>query len=129
LGHYQWFACQPLQEVYTEGKWGVAMTMWKWVNSYCVLGIVLIAGLTMAITLGNKEGVMAFPADGAMPDVEALKAENDRLIAKMHEAEDKGERMQDLSRELQLALVDMPWQVSIGGFGVLFGVFWFLIRR
>ena len=93
----------------------------------CVLGIVLTAGLTMAITMGSRE--MAFPADGAMPDIEALKAENARLIAKMHEAEDKGERMQDLSRELQIALVDMPWQVSIGGFGVLFGVYWFLIRK
>ena len=98
------------------------MTIWKWMSRNCVLGIVLTAGLTM----GSRE--MAFPADGAMPDIEALKAENDRLIAKMHETEDKGERMQDLSRELQLALVDMPWQVGIGGFGVLFGVYWFFIR-
>ena len=95
------------------------MTMWKRVNSYCVLGIVLTAGLTMAIALGGKEGVMAFPADGAMPDLEAIQAENARLI----------EKMQDLSRELQTAMIYMPWQVGIGGIGVIFGVFWFLIRR
>ena len=105
------------------------MTMWKRVNSYCVLGIVLTAGLTLAIALGGKEGVMAFPADGAMPDLEAIQAENARLIEKMHDAEDKGEKMQDLSRELQTAMIYMPWQVGIGGIGVIFGVFWFLIRR
>ena len=105
------------------------MTMWNRVNSYCVLGIVLTAGLTMAIALGGKQGVMAFPTDGAMPDLEAIQAENARLIEKMHEAEDKGEKMQDLSRELQTAMIYMPWQVGIGGIGVIFGVFWFLIRR
>ena len=72
---------------------------------------------------------MAFRADGAMPDVEAIQAENDRLIAKMHEAEDKGEKMQDLSNELQTAMMHMPWQVGIGGIGVLFAAYWFLIRR
>ena len=105
------------------------MTMWNRVNSYCVLGIVLTAGLTMAIALGGKEGVMAFPTDGAMPDLEAIQAENARLIEKMHEAEDKGEKMQDLNIELQTAMIYMLWQVGIGGIGVIFGVFWFLIRR
>lgn len=104
------------------------MTRWNWMSRNYVLGIVLTAGLTMAITMGSRETDIAFSADGAMPDIEALKAENARLIAKMHEAEDKGERMQDLSRELQIALGDMPWQVGIGGFGVLFAVYWFFIR-
>lgn len=104
------------------------MTRWTWMRRNYVLGIVLTAGLTMAITMGSRETDIAFSAGGAMPDVEAVQAENARLIAKMHEAEDKGERMQDLSRELQIALGDMPWQVGIGGFGVLFGVYWFLIR-
>ena len=98
-------------------------------SSYCALGIVLTAGLTMAITLGSKEAVMAFLVDGAMPDVEAIQAENDRLIAKMHEAEDKGEKMQDLSKELQTEMMHMPWQVGIGGIGVIFAVYWFLIRK
>ena len=83
----------------------------------------------MAITLGSKVAVMAFPADGAMPDVEAIQAENDRLIAKMHEAEDKGEKMQDLSKQLQTEMMHMPWQVGIGGFGVIFAVYWFVIRK
>ena len=103
--------------------------MWKWVSSYYVLGIVLTAGLTMAITLGSKEAVMAFLVDGAMPDIEAIKAENDRLIEKMHEAEDKGEKMQDLSNELQAEIAQMPWQVGIGGFGVIFAMYWFFIRK
>ena len=105
------------------------MTMWKWMSSYCVLGIVLTAGLTLAITIGSRETVVAFPADGAMPDVKALQAENDRLIAKMHEDEDKGERMQELSNTLQAEMMDMPWQFGIAGFGVLFSVYWFFIRR
>jgi hypothetical protein len=105
------------------------MSMWKWVSSYYVLGIVLTAGLTMAITLGSKEAVMAFLVDGAMPDIEAIKAENDRLIEKMHEAEDKGEKMQDLSNELQAEIAQMPWQVGIGGFGVIFAMYWFFIRK
>lgn len=103
--------------------------MWKWVSRYHVLGIVLTAGLTMAITLGSKEAVMAFLVDGAMPDIEAIKAENDRLIEKMHEAEDKGEKMQDLSKELQTEMTYLPWQVGIGGIGIIFAVYWFLIRK
>jgi hypothetical protein len=83
----------------------------------------------MAITLGSKEAVMAFLVDGAMPDIEAIKAENDRLIEKMHEAEDKGETMQDLSKELQTEMSYMPWQVGIGGIGIIFAVYWFLIRK
>jgi hypothetical protein len=82
----------------------------------------------MAITMGSRETIMAFPAGGAMPDVEAIQAENDRLIAKMHEDEDKGEGMQDLSNKLQTEMMDMPWQFGIGGFGVIFAVYWFLIR-
>ena len=72
---------------------------------------------------------MAFLVDGAMPDIEAIKAENDRLIEKMHEAEDKGEKMQDLSNELQAEIAQMPWQVGIGGFGVIFAMYWFFIRK
>ncbi len=105
------------------------MSMWGWVSRYYVLGIVLTAGLTMAITLGSKEAVMAFLVDGAMPDIEAIKAENDRLIEKMHEADDKGEKLQDLSKELQAEMTYMPWQVGIGGIGIIFAVYWFLIRK
>jgi hypothetical protein len=79
--------------------------------------------------MGSWETVMAFRADGAMPDVEAIQAENDRLIAKMHEAENKGKSMQDLSNELLAEIALMPWQVGIGGFGVIFAMYWFFIRR
>ena len=106
-----------------------AMIMWKWISRSCVLGVVLTAGLTVASTMGSGETVMAFRADGAMPDVEAIQAENDRLIAKMHEAENKGKSMQDLSNELLAEIAQMPWQVGIGGFGVIFAMYWFFIRR
>ena len=104
------------------------MIVWKWMGRSCVLGVVLTAGLTVASTMGSGETVMAFRADGAMPDVEAIQAENDRLIAKMHEAENKGKNMQDLSNELQAEIAQMPWQVGIGGFGVIFAMYWFFIR-
>ena len=108
---------------------GGAMTIWKWMGRHCVLGIVLTAGLTLASTMGSRETVMASGADGAMPDIEAIQAENDRLTAKMHEAENKGKSMQDLSNELQAEIAQMPWQVGIGGFGVIFAMYWFFIRR
>ena len=107
---------------------GGAMIIWKWMSRSCVLGVVLTAGLTVVSTMGSGETVMAFRADGAMPDFEAIQAENDRLIAKMHEAENKEKTMQDLSNELQTEMAQMPWQVGIGGFGVIFAVYWFFIR-
>lgn len=108
---------------------GGAMIMWKWMRRSCVLEVVLTTGLTVASMMGGGETVMAFRADGAMPDVEAIQAENDRLIAKMHEAENKGKTMQDLNNELQAEIAQMPWQVGIGGFGVIFAMYWFFIRR
>jgi hypothetical protein len=116
-------------KIRTREKKGGAMIVWKWMGRSCVLGVVLTAGLTVASTMGSGETVMAFRADGAMPDVEAIQAENDRLIAKMHEAENKGKNMQDLSNELQAEIAQMPWQVGIGGFGVIFAMYWFFIRR
>jgi len=72
---------------------------------------------------------MAFFDDDAMPDIATIQAENERLVAAMHEAENKKEGIQDLSQQLQTEMQMFPIKFGIGGAAVIFAIYWFLIRR
>ena len=71
--------------------------------------------------LGQEQGVM--------PDIEAIQAENKRVIAESYVAEQKGSGIVALRQEMQSEIEMMPVKIGIGGIIVVALIYWFLIKR
>lgn len=64
-----------------------------------------------------------------MPDIDTIQAENERILAAAHAAEQKGSDMMALRTDMQAAVETLPIKIGIGGIAVIVAVYWFLIRR
>jgi len=72
---------------------------------------------------------MAFVEQESMPETTAIQAENERIIAEMHKAEQKGESLEVLRGQAIEQIEQMPMKVGVGSIVVLGLIYWFLIRR
>lgn len=73
--------------------------------------------------------MFALGQEGEMPDIDAIQAENERLVAASHQAENKAESMNDLKNQMQSEIELILFKFGIGGIAVIVAVYWFLIKR